>query len=127
MRVPRVKFTVRRTMALVLAFGVVSHLALTAWRVYPAPGTHLHSWIVITDGIASPCFNPEARSLFFSRYWRCLLGFPWNGAVTCNAGVGQLEMCELEHPEVSANGSGRPVLSQSQADLLRRFSRPNDP
>src|SRR6478609_1330268 len=96
MQVPRVQLTVRRVMALVLAFGVLAHLALTAWRVYPATGAHLHTSIVVTDGLPGPCFNPDARSPFLSRYWRCLLGIPWRGRVTCNAGIGQLEMCEYE-------------------------------
>ena len=122
MRIPRVQLTVRRTMALVLAFGAFWHLALTAWRVYPATGPHLHSWIVITDGIAQPCFNPEARSPFFSRYWRCLLGLPWKGQVICNTGAGQLEMCELESPDMNPDRSyPPPVLTRSQADLFHGF------
>jgi hypothetical protein len=123
MRLPRVRFTVRRMMVVVLCLGIVLHLAVTAWRVYPATrGSHVHTAVADMDPIPSDCLA-MIRPPFWPTYARRLIGLSW----TCRReGRWLLEICELDHPEI--NGSRipdvfSPIYTREQTDLYMKLMK----
>jgi hypothetical protein len=126
MRLPRV--TVRGLMALVIAFGIVFHLGLTAYRVYSANEYHAHTWINNQSGKPSFAVAANQRPPFWPRYWRCLLGRPWKGLPLCPRVDGRLrEACEFAQPEIHMNpGRGRDLFlpTRSQLELERQIKNP---
>lgn len=98
MRLPRVRFTVRRMMIGVLCLALVLHLAITAWQTYRTGGQHVHSFIVENG----PGWGVAVRKQpFWPTFWRRLTGLSWRGRRTCLVGsTGLMEMCELENPEI---------------------------
>lgn len=124
MGLPRIRFTVRRMMTGVLFLGIVFHLAVTTWRVYPSARPHLHTAINIVDGLRGR-FTAIRRQPFWPTYWRILRS--WRGDPVCPRADGcLLEKCELERPEI--NGSRRtnlwqPVQQKDQIDLYIELMR----
>lgn len=73
MRLPRVRFTVRRMMVAVLCLGIVIHLTSTALRVYRGGRWHVHTAIAVGDRMPAPYVAVKPRP-FWPIYWRALLG-----------------------------------------------------
>lgn len=87
MKLPRVRFTVLRLMAVVASAALVLWLAVTAARVCDdrESSNLYHYWHRygdhrISSSIEAMCNEPAP---FWPRYWRRLLGFPWPGSYDC--------------------------------------------
>src|SRR5947209_6430295 len=64
MRIPKIRFTVRGMMVIVLAVGIFLHVTTAAWRAYRSGFPHLHSSIVEYGG------NPgKAVSVRSEPFW----------------------------------------------------------
>jgi hypothetical protein len=129
---PRPRFSLRTMMAMVLVLGIILHLGLSAWRVQTTKAYHVHTSIVIQRGeVPAACSTIMARPPFWARYWRCVLGRPWQGRGLCpRDDHGLLEMCELDNPEIrgrSRSGTIGPHLTPGQRDLFQRLLRQVDP
>jgi len=134
MRMPKVRFTVRRMMVALVFFAIFLHLSVTAWRVY-GKGFHLHTSVIIhhnhsashPNGFPGRFDNFGARVPFWTRYWRCLVGLPSNAAGLCKKDESKLEVCELDHPEICVHptpNSFSPRSTRRQVELLERLSNP---
>ena len=77
MRLPRVRFTVRRMMLVLVVVGVLIHLTVSAWRVRAQRTMHLHTGIVIGDGGLPGTFSGVRTETFWPAYCRRLTGFTW--------------------------------------------------
>jgi hypothetical protein len=100
MRLPRVRFTVRRMMIVVLCLGVVLHLTVATWRVHRSGGVHLHS--AIFENAFGPGWGVAVREQpFWPAFWRRSTGLAWGDQRTCLMGDNALmEKCELANPEI---------------------------
>jgi hypothetical protein len=84
MKLPRVRFTVRRMMVFVAFVGVAAWLTITAVRVVNDPGgdgmSHLRMRVDTRELVTQ---SHPVEGLFWPRYWRRLLGQPWPGTYVC--------------------------------------------
>jgi hypothetical protein len=135
MKWPRVRFTVRRMMVLVLVLGVATHLGLTAWRVGRGTGRwknmHVHSAVVDQDPIPANFMSVQPAP-FWPSYWRALLGRSWKDwpldRPLCRRAAPNLlaEWCELAHPGVRNDPDPNTfsgVFTKEQRDLYIRLAR----
>lgn len=129
---PRVRFTVRRMMAMVLVFAVTLHLSLTAYRVFTGRTKHMHtSIVVLDDGSAGGYANGAAQPPFWPCYWRGILGMPWRQQGLCKQGMKPpgtaslfLETCEYEDKEICVLTNPDTIgwnFTQRQLDLESRL------
>lgn len=122
MRLPRLRFTVRSLMCLVLILGIALHFGLAALRVHSAKEVHAHIWFSIQEGIPNMTMNMAIRPPFWPRYWRCLEGLPWKSQPLCPQVEGRLhDFCSFAHPEiVYTDGAGRIGVrtTKEQDDIL---------
>ena len=133
MRLPRIRFTVRRMMALVFVLGVVLHLGTTAWRVNRSRGQHLHTGL--QDGIPIPTKVTFWRLRpFWPTCGRALVGLSWKDwrpgrPLCCQSKDGLLEeTCELANPEIrkTISPSSFSVMhTKKQMDLYVLLARRN--
>jgi hypothetical protein len=128
MRLSRVQFSIKWMMLLTLCLGVLFHLALTAWTVYPVRSLHMHTAILVEDGLPGS-YQAIVRQPFWLTYSRCLVGLPWKGGSLCRKEFNQtvlLEMCELDHPEIRkplGPYTFAPVETKAQHDLRSRLMK----
>ena len=124
MQRPRV--TLRALMVVVLAIGIIFHLVLTAYRVHGVREYHLHTYVAIHNGYPLMISDSGAKTPFWPRYWRCLLGRPWRRQALCGFTEGRLEeLCQFSHPEIlEPLGSGHFEVRHSEAQIKmhRRLS-----
>jgi hypothetical protein len=123
MRLPRVRFTIRRMMVMVACVAVGLYLAVTAWQTSAYRPYHLHTAIMAADESPGTYTDFGVRPSFWPSYWHRLTSFRWPGGRPCAARSNRirLEMCELEHPDIVRRPKGGgvwPVFAQSQLDLL---------
>lgn len=85
MRVPRPRFTLRSAMVLVACAGVAGWLLLAAERVRtePGSGTVCHLGRYRDNGEPFAYGHGSSPRVFWSKYWRKVLGRPWPGSFAC--------------------------------------------
>jgi hypothetical protein len=131
MRLPRVRFTIRRMMVLVACVAAGLYLAMTAWQTYSDRPDHIHTAVMADVELPGTYTAFGVRTPFWPSYWRRLTGFHWPGRRHCAARSKsiRLEICELEHSEIARrtkDGDVSPVFTQSQLDLLYDLTK-HDP
>jgi hypothetical protein len=108
-------------MGLVIVCGLVFYTGLAAVRVFTTKESHCHSWVYVQGG--QPFFNLTVAEHppFWPRYWRCLLGRPWE-RLPCPQVEGRLlDMCEFAHRDIDWRQG--PRLTESQRDLMEQSSK----
>jgi hypothetical protein len=119
------RITIRGLMCVVIGVGVAVHVPAAAIRVNSAKAPHLHAWVGIGG---KPYFTLASfQPPFWPRYWRCLLGLPWENVPVCPRFEGRfLDMCEYRYPEYLKRDDRtgtrfRSVPTQAQLDLKMRL------
>jgi hypothetical protein len=130
MRLPQIRFTVRRMMVVLLSIGVVIHLTVAAWRVRAPRTMHLHTAITVNDGGLPGTFSGVRSETFWPAYCRRLIGLTWreecgfaDRALHLNL---RAEKCELVNPAIRKPGHPRsftPVLTRDQIELYISLSK----
>jgi hypothetical protein len=105
MRLPRIRFTVRRMMLLVLLLALTSHLGVTAWKVrYRSPG-HVHTGIMNDVDFPGRFFFAGQKQAFWPSFWRQSLGLSLKDLRTCRVGGKSVaDVCELDNPAIAVRG-----------------------
>ena len=114
----RPRFTIRRTMALVLLCGLLLGFGLPAYEVYRTEEYHVHTGV---DASArSMVLHGGVQPPFWPRYWKYLTGRPWRGQGPCGTLVGyELERCEFAHPRMRVT-FGSQTAYQCDSDQFAR-------
>jgi hypothetical protein len=111
--------SIRALMALVLIAGLALWLSISAFEVYSARETHMHTYV---DTGAVPRLTGWNRPApFWPRYVRKLLGRPWRRQPICGPTPGaEEELCEFAHPEMAHKFGGKVAydFSSEQGDRL---------
>lgn len=100
------RFTVRGAMAAVFALAVLLHVGRTAYRVGSLRDKHYHNYVLSHKYEFPASGVAPARSPFWPRFWRGLLGMPCTGQRFCKVDrfppgwTYLIEMCEIENPEI---------------------------
>src|SRR3954453_18838257 len=138
MRMPRVRFTVRRTMAVVGVAAAVEWMVVTALNIRNDPACRwvVHKWVREDDPNArprpttvTPCLAP-----FWPQYWRKLSGRPWPGTFACGCSDGGKALLStsvgvtepLRHTLVGSRAASSEEAGQIEASLrsLKRIGAP---
>jgi hypothetical protein len=128
MKWPRVRFTVRGMMVLVLVLGITAHLGITAWRVHRVARQwkNLHTHTAVVENPKLGWFQAIHPAPFWPSYERALLGRSWKDwpldRPLCRPATTHLleEWCELAHPGVRNDpdlNSISAVVTKEQKDL----------
>ena len=120
----------------VLGCGIVSWLAVSAYRAQDDLEVHTHTWFEFRTNLA---FSPDPEPMyeitptptpFASRFWRKLSGRPRPDRQNCGLVIGQIaEVCALGHPEILRKIHEYPwapattPAQQAAWEQLRRDSR----
>lgn len=113
MRLPRVRFTVRRLMVAVAVVGVAAWLTITAVRVANDPNgggmRHLRMRIDTRELVTQ---GHPVEGAFWPRYWRRLLGQPWPGSYVCPIA------CREQHERIDGHILIDLISSDGNFDML---------
>ena len=130
MKLPRVRLTVRRLMALILGLGLMLHFGIAAWQVEHARKRHVHTAII--DGNPIPSWTMDLqREPFWPLYWHRTLRLPMAPSRECFKGPPLVaEACSLEHPEADAHPEANvyesfttPAQTEAMAKLMEFHGR----
>lgn len=124
MRIPKIRFTVRAMMVIVLAVGICLHVTTAAWRAYRSGYPHLHSAIVEQGGNPGKAVSVRSEP-FWPAFLRHATGLSW-GRGCFIGGDALMEMCELANPEIripSGPNCYVPRYTPEQLKLVEKMSR----
>jgi hypothetical protein len=116
----RLRFTIRRLMALVVIIAVILGIALPAWEVYSAKEYHVHQGIDMSGGTPTLASWGGIQPPFWPRYLRRLTGRPWRRQ-PCTFRTGfDSDRCEFAHPDMAMKIGNR-VVYNMDSDLADRL------
>ncbi|WP_435009255.1 hypothetical protein P12x_000507 [Tundrisphaera lichenicola] len=100
--------TIRTAMILILIVGLMLGLGWPAWQVYREKDYHVHTAVDVRGAGASLTIMGGMESPFWPRYWRRLLGRPYQGQPYCNPTPGfGAEICEYADPSMALRIGGQ--------------------
>src|SRR5258705_530428 len=113
MRLPKLRLTVRRMMVAVAIAGVAAWLVVTAIRVERDPHAEQMSHLRLVRDTAELCvYTHPIQGVFWSRYWRRLLGQPWPGTFVCPSCREQQERSQKRKMiDLASSSNGQELIS----------------